>query len=386
MQNAAWGAPQMDGGVGSSVMRSEQIRDSVVPVESVTQAISQTWYRLTGDPPEPGVSFEEAGGDSLGLMELIFILERTLTTKLPLERFHGGLTAEELAREALACASVVRNVAPRQQTLIFFCPPTWDSVNLADFRRTGGDEFRFITIEYPDWRACTARGFGLQTWIDIVRAQIREQLPLGPVRLAGYSSGGLIAYEASVALEAEGREVSLLGILDAPAPGATGPNLNKAAPARLRAWWWAVYRYRIASGGERTRRLAFALAFALASEWVALGRRLLARVPARAARRMNRRSLADWTIYYLTGLLRSAACKRAVAYNRRTEPKLRAPIVLFRCAGQPAHVEPDYGWGYLAEKVIILPVPGDHSSTMTQPHVVQTAAAFVAAQALVSDK
>jgi aspartate racemase len=43
--------------------------------------------------------------------------------------------------------------------------------------------------------------------------------PDGPYRLAGYSAGGLIAYEMAIQMHRAGRQVEFLGILDCCAPG-----------------------------------------------------------------------------------------------------------------------------------------------------------------------
>jgi|GEM_PF-6215158 len=365
-------------------MITVQINDSAVPGERVAQVIGQTWRLLTGRPPEPGMSLAEAGGDSLGVIEIIFNLERSLAAKLPMDRFHSGLTAEEFAREALDGLSVDRHVKRRLQTPVFFCRPALnESGFLADFRRSGGDDVCFVAIEYPDWRRCVTAGFGRHSVIDAVLAQIRAHVPSGPVRLAGYSWGCRIAYEAARLLEAEGREVRFLGILDAPAPGSIAPRVDSVAPDSLRAWWRAAYLAAMLPREERNRRLGRRLSLPLASEWVAPLRRLLARGSARRDGRLSIGSLSDWTIFYLRGRLVSAAWERAVSHDRHTGPKLSAPVVLFRCAGRPADTEPDFGWGQVAENLTIIDVPGDHESTVSQAHVKSTAAAFVNALAAI---
>jgi thioesterase domain-containing protein len=358
-------------------MPTVQINDSTVPGERVIRGIGQTWRLLIGRPPEPGVSFAEAGGDSLGVLEIIFNLERLLAVKLPMDRFHSGLTAEEFAQEALASISVDDNIKRQLQTPIFFCPPALgDTGFMADFRRSGGNDLCFVAVDYPDLRRCAVPGFGWQSLIDTVLEQIRAHVPLGPVRLAGYSWGGRIAYEAAVLLETEGREVSFLGILDTPAPGLM-PRGNGGALDRPRAWCRAIYLLAVLPRGERNRRLARHLARCLVIEWAAPLTRLLARRSARRGGRSSVGSLSNWTMFYLRAWLLRAACERALDHDRRTPPKLSAPLVLFRCAGGLADTEPDLGWGRIAENVTIVPVPGDHVSIVGQEHVKSTAAAFV---------
>jgi len=338
-----------------------------------------------GGAPTPGVAFEEAGGDSLAIMEMVFVLERAMGVRLPLERFHGGLTAVEFVEEAQACALAVRAAAPGQQPLIFLCPASHgDSPYLAEFRRRCGDGVRLVTVDYPDWRGCVAVGFGLGSLVDAVCAEVKVQAPAGPVRLAGFSMGGMVAYEAAVALEAAGREVSFLGILDAAAPGARGPEMapEGAPPDRLRAWWWTIDQLRAARREHKlTRRLGRLAAAPCTVSRAAPLLRVIAGRAARVTTRPDLASLGDWTGYYLAELLRIAACRRAIPYDRRGEAKLRAPTVLFQCAAPHSDAAPDFGWSLVVEDLTIVAVPGNHFSVMTQPHVASTAALFVAAQA-----
>ncbi len=360
-------------------MVTVQDNDTEIPDKRVAQVVGQTWRLLTGRPPEPGMSLAEAGGDSLSVIEIIFNLERLLAGKLPMDRFHSGLTAEEFAREALASISIDHNDNQRPQTPIFFCRPALgDSGFLADFRRSGGDNVRFVAIEYPDLPSSVSSNFGHRSVIDAVLAQIRAQVPSGPVRLAGYSWGCRIAFEAAARLEAEGREVSFLGILDAPAPGLIVPRVDGAV-LKLRAWCRAVYLLAVLPREERNRRLGRRLARHLALEWAAPLRRLLEHRSARRANVLRIGSLFDWTIFNLRGWLLSAAWERGVKNDLGPGPKLAAPLVLFRCAEELAGVEPDFGWGRVAENVTIVSVPGDHVSTVGQAHVESTASAFIEA-------
>ncbi|WP_369929415.1 amino acid adenylation domain-containing protein [Xanthomonas sp. NCPPB 2632] len=47
---------------------------------------------------------------------------------------------------------------------------------------------------------------------------MRESQPRGPYRIAGYSSGGILAYAIARSLEVEGQDVAFLGLVDVPAP------------------------------------------------------------------------------------------------------------------------------------------------------------------------
>jgi thioesterase domain-containing protein len=72
----------------------------------------------------------------------------------------------------------------------------------------------------PDWTVeSAARRF--------VRA-IRVEQPIGPYRIAGFSYGGLVAYEIGRRLRAAGEQVEFVALLDAPTPGVSSRTLAEA--------------------------------------------------------------------------------------------------------------------------------------------------------------
>ncbi|KAL8720159.1 MAG: hypothetical protein Q9225_002947 [Loekoesia sp. 1 TL-2023] len=59
---------------------------------------------------------------------------------------------------------------------------------------------------------------GIEGVSALYKAEIRRRQPKGPYYLGGWSAGGVIAYEVSLQLIAEGEEISRLLLLDAPCP------------------------------------------------------------------------------------------------------------------------------------------------------------------------
>jgi len=83
------------------------------------------------------------------------------------------------------------------------------------FLRAGCEPaLRFVPINVPTWAEIYARGIDLDGLIAQCVTQIETHAPLGPLRLAGYSFGGLIAFAVASAFAASGRVVALLGVLD----------------------------------------------------------------------------------------------------------------------------------------------------------------------------
>ena len=359
--------------------------------EAALRSIGQTWQRLTGSPPTPGVSFEQAGGDSLGLLEIIFDLERLSGRKLKLsfEDFHSGMTAWDLAARVVTRPAAAEIGAGQQESPVFLCPALHgDAPNLAAFRRSCGAHIRFVVIEYGgDWRDCIASGYGLQTLIDVVRAHIGRDMASGPIRIAGFSNGSTVAFEAAMALEADGFAVESLSILDTGPPGAPGPDMHLAwaPPDRLRAWWWTLLSLHRARREKKLNvRLGRIVASLMRMKPVKpvlrlVAKTVLAKAPTRSSAKENLVNLFDWANFYFTELARVAACDRAVPYNRRVGRKLQAPVVLFHSQRPKKTAAADYNWSSVAEHVTVVPIPGDHYNILTE-HVAATAAAFVAAQ------
>ena len=355
---------------------------------AIHETIRATWTRLTGSAPEPGVPFAEAGGDSLGLMETVFFLERALGVKLPLEQFHTDQTAEEIAERALAAIARTGDDPSLSRVAVFLCPAMHgDAPNLADFRRHCGDAVRFITIDYGAWPDCVVPGFGLHSLVDTVLAQIRLHQPTDAVRLAGFSAGARIAYETAVALEADGREVSFLGILDAGAPGEKGADMDPegAPPDRLRAWWWTLHQLlKGRQDGTYHRRLGRLMAAPFVGTWVTPLLRRRARRPRRQRTRAELVSLWQWVAYYIGELRRLEAIRQADRAAKPVSRRLRAPTFLFRCAAWAKGASEDFGWRKQVETLSIVPIEGNHYNILTL-HVASTAASFVAAFGAVDD-
>jgi thioesterase domain-containing protein len=90
-----------------------------------------------------------------------------------------------------------------------------DDPQLAAFRGDLDDMSLPVTIRYPGWEEMLAPEYRFDDFLDAILRQIDAHRCAGPIRLAGYSLGGLLAFAAAEALLARGREVGFFGILDA---------------------------------------------------------------------------------------------------------------------------------------------------------------------------
>ena len=76
--------------------------------------------------------------------------------------------------------------------------------------------FDLVPIAYLDWTDLIAARCDGEALARHVNQQIKSRVPQGPIRMAGYSIGGHLAYSTAAELEAQGFTVNSVVILDAP--------------------------------------------------------------------------------------------------------------------------------------------------------------------------
>ncbi len=90
-----------------------------------------------------------------------------------------------------------------------------------------------LGLEAPGLREPGAIAASLAALADDYTGRIRAAQPDGPYRLAGWSMGGVIAFEVARRLEQAGEQVSQLVLLDAPYAQPRGEELTEAQLAGL---------------------------------------------------------------------------------------------------------------------------------------------------------
>ncbi|HEX7149897.1 MAG TPA: non-ribosomal peptide synthetase [Thermoanaerobaculia bacterium] len=164
---------------------------------------------------------------------------------------------------------------------------------------------------------------------------IRSIQPEGPYRLAGYSAGGLIAYEIARHLTRSGAAVDFVGLID-----------TAAFPDRAPAW--RRYTKRMTLIGERPLTMLPRYARAVATRAASLlkGRRWTPPPPPPETEEMNR----------ILEELRKRENLHPYAG--------RVTLFLARHGWGTDAVTPDLGWRRLCENLEIIPVPGEHHSVI----------------------
>ncbi len=339
----------------------------------IGEAVAAAWKRLL-DPAtfDDDMSWENAGGDSAAGMELIFELERRLERPVAMELLGPRTRPSDLVASLRAPSGDARGARAAAgpstgRPLVFYLPGLLGAVlNDMRFTRLLADAFEVRVIDYPPIDPASLAPIDFDRFVADIVAQIRASAGAGePVRILGYSMGGMAAYEAARILAAEGVEIEFLGVVDfSPAylehsfwhAMGTEPALRKLARvARLRRFSSMTGRHLIARIVERQLHLGqYGL---LAWEWRVLSALQL------------RETCANFRLVALQ-YLRANATKgyRAKPYGGR--------LHLFRADNpdwQQYGLGEDLRWREFCRDLVIWPLTGGHVDIFRAPHVENSA-------------
>ena len=189
------------------------------------RAVATIWERMLGVPSVvPDDHFFSIGGDSLAAVQMMVEVEARFGLVLPVHLAFESPTLEGLARRVERAQEKVEDDA--SSGFIFELVPSklgrpvfFSGVELSLARRG------LWTLPCPLFAVALwakRAGFVHQKSLSALAAShlasIRELQPTGPYRLAGFSLGGLIAYEMAQQLREAGEVVESLFLLDPMAP------------------------------------------------------------------------------------------------------------------------------------------------------------------------
>jgi thioesterase domain-containing protein len=210
------------------------------------------------------------------------------------------------------------------------------------------------------------------TTVEEIAAHYLEELcsvqPEGPYFLGGYSFGGLVVFEMAQQLRSRGQDVDLLALLEATTPGPVRADSAEKSIHTNQAIVKAYRRARAHIANLQSLNVSEQVAYATVRiiTWLnniarftkpkRLLKRAIYRFCVRAGRRMPR-----WvrTAYILNIYSQAARRYRPSVYPART--------VFFKTLkNSHDHLS---RWGSLLSGVEVYSVPGDHASTIEQPHL-----------------
>ena len=222
-----------------------------------------------------------------------------------------------------------------------------DEPSLANLRSTLADRIAFELLDYPDIDRPSRE---IRDFDHIVRRtveRISTSQPSGDVQIAGYSFGGLVGFAAAHQLQAKGRRVGRLAIMDSRALSLKMPNsvqLTRNRDAAPGAWGTAgdiVSRVLIAAGLSEIVRAAIGPVGRIFGTGASNGLRRL----------------------FLQNL-------RGRALSGLTLGRLDIPLILFRARDQGFPDLPaDLGWSVHCSAVRCVTLDGDHNSMFRSEHL-----------------
>jgi acyl transferase domain-containing protein/thioesterase domain-containing protein/acyl carrier protein len=364
------------GDAGVAFCRPQLKADYLAPRDAIEETLAGLWQELLG-VSEIGVhdSFFDLGGHSLIAVRLFARIRKLFSVDLPISVLFRAQTVE-------ACADLVRELIPTEAGTsgparlpsrhLYLVPMhSRDDGSATPFFLVAGMFGNVLNLRHLASQIGTDRPFyGVQarglfgdnqpheTFEEMAAdylTEVRDVQPHGPYMLAGFSGGGITALEMARQLQAAGEAVSLLVMLDTPAPG--GKELLTLTD-----------RCVIQVQNLRRHKARYI------TEWVKNRRAWKRGV---AARRQGP--------LYEEGALHSVEIEAAFyrALSRYTVGRYDGEIVLLRPALDPAHLLPggrridedrnfihdDNRWRQHCDSVVITEVPGDHDSMVLEPNV-----------------
>lgn len=352
--------PEGSGAAGASVVVD---RPSAVgyepPANDVERYLADQWQSLLGIR-QIGVqdNFFDLGGQSLLALRLAGAVRRDLGLHLPLAMLLEAPTIQELAAKFVASKGSSTEdgddssstdswrslvpIQPRGGQRPLFCVHGMNG-NVLNFREISnelGPDQPFYGLQARGLNEVDEPSDRIEEMASEYIRELRTIQPTGPYQLAGYSGGGLVAFDMARQLVSEGEEVALLAMLDTFTPAYMHKTRSQRARLFLRG---------VREGGP-----------GFLASWVEKNR---------AAKGTSGVALPE-----STGAVGDAFIQ---AQNHYEPGVLALPIVLLRATerAERGYVPSDLGWSqHSTGGVSVWNVPGGHESMCMRPNVAVMAA------------
>ena len=310
----------------------------VPPEGTVEQNLANLWQEILGVKPIGALDdFFDLGGHSVQAALLFGQMEAVFGIRLPLWQLYRGRTIRDMA-------SLLAGKAQAEWSCVIPIR-TGGGVPLFLVHGLGGNAIGFgpLADRLHGYDVYGIQALGLQprsfphlSVTEMAAHYIREMRQVqheGPFRLAGYSFGGVVAYEMACQLEASGETVAFLGLLDRRA-------LRMKKTGTLKEC--AVHFW-----NDGTRRLKLALRIPVARLLLALG----------------------FPVPFMQKIMRGAIKRMDVTYHPET-PYGGAMDLFLVEKGTGVADDPARAWApFAAGPIRLHPVMGTHHSMLEEPHV-----------------
>lgn len=190
----------------------------IPPRNALENQLTEIWQNVLGHHPI-GVTdnFFNLGGESLMAVRLCSEVERAMKQKIPVTLIFHAQTIEQFAkklenREEDIPSSLLVPIQPKGSLPPIFCVCFGDSFTPYLTQYSNQPLYMFFNQGYDGQPA------QYDTVEEIAQGYIKDMRiiqPQGPYFMAGYSFGGLVAYEMAQQLYQEGETIGFLGLVDA---------------------------------------------------------------------------------------------------------------------------------------------------------------------------
>ncbi|CAM2068454.1 Amino acid adenylation domain-containing protein [Sulfidibacter corallicola] len=358
-----------------------------LPRDGVELRLCEIWSDLLQRPvTDPFLDFFDLGGHSILAVRMVARLRTTFGRSVPLSEIFTEPTIAALASRLRSTAEA----GPSDSVLLlnrsdrddgeprpaFFCVPgSGGSALYLHPLASALTEYRCFGLQSPGLDGTREPLTDIEAMAAHHIATMRSIQPEGPYFLGGHSFGGLVAFAMARMLEAQGRSVAGLVILDTALsdPPAVNPLQSEDECdwiAKLLAQTARDTGCRIDLDEARLRRCPEARRFEVVRE--ALVEADL--IP------------PDLDVVAVRSLFRVNAANVQAAKRPDKDPELRAPLFLVKALDgvrqadleawglPPRTTEPDLGWTlYCRRAPLVREVAGDHLGMLSAKHAADTA-------------
>jgi thioesterase domain-containing protein len=198
----------------------------VAPRNLLEFQLTKIWEKVLGIQPI-GVrdNFFELGGRSLLAVPLFAQIEKTFGQKLPLAILFQASTIEQLAsilgqKSWVAPSSSLVAIQRQGTRTPFFSVHAIGGhvLTYGELAHRLGEDQPFYGLESPGRDGEQEPLSRMEDLAALYIKEIRTAQPEGPYCLGGLCFGGLVAFEMAQQLQAQGQQVALLALFDAPCP------------------------------------------------------------------------------------------------------------------------------------------------------------------------
>jgi thioesterase domain-containing protein/acyl carrier protein len=329
---------------------------------------------------DPAKSFDEYGLDSIDAVIATGQIADKLGIELPPEFlfYHRCVNAVVNALLKGRQEDVLLSTPKAKEAQIFLFPGGGgrDERSLLRFRDQSASTLNFEVVRIGDWRNWIEHDLDFDKLATLACHQIEALQSEGPLRLAGYSQGGQLAYASALILAHAGRPIEFVGLLDSVAerPTELAPSdvgVLRRALLLLGRYFGAVLRG--TNPYHKDVRIRLVRALWRLCRGSADRRRLLMLV-ARAG--MLFRGAGGVRLNnYIQMQLFAELWGAWSAQNCRTQ-SMHSPVFLFRSVDPGP---PDRGWAASCSDLTVVPIAGDHYTIFDAEHLDGLITQFVTA-------